>query len=127
LEQRPRLSQRIVVAGPALNWDSRLVFAAARQALRSLPSPIHLDLSVGDEYELGFAKDTIAFAKLVAELKPTGLDYRFTLYPGENHNSVRLLSFPAGSVGSTVQSACPKVEFRILKSGPVSASHFGSR
>ena len=28
--------------------------------------------------------------------KPKGLDYRFTLYPGENHNSVRLVAFPAG-------------------------------
>ena len=25
-----------------------------------------------------------------------GLDYRLTLYAGENHNSVRLVSFPAG-------------------------------
>jgi predicted alpha/beta superfamily hydrolase len=96
LEQRPTLFQRILVATPALNWDNRLLFAAARQALRSLPSPVHLDLSVGDEDELGFAKDTIAFAKLLAALKPTGLDYRFTLHPGENHDSVRLLSFPAG-------------------------------
>jgi hypothetical protein len=29
-------------------------------------------------------------------LKPVGLDYRFTVYHGENHDSVRLVSFPAG-------------------------------
>ena len=96
LEQRPALFQRIVAASPALSWDNRLLFAAARQQLRKLPSPVRLDLSVGGEDELGFAKDTIAFAKLLDELKPAGLDYRFTLYRGENHNSVRLVSFPAG-------------------------------
>ena len=96
LEQRPALFQRIVAASPALDWDNRLLFAAARRQLRSLPSPVRLDLSVGDEDEFGFAKDTIAFAKLLDELKPAGLDYRFTLYRGENHNSVRLVSFPAG-------------------------------
>lgn len=96
LEQRPALFQRIVAASPALSWDNRLLFAAARRQLRSLPSPVRLDLSVGDEDELGFAKDTIAFAKLLDDLKPAGLDYRFTLYRGENHNSVRLVSFPAG-------------------------------
>jgi predicted alpha/beta superfamily hydrolase len=96
LEQRPALFQRIVAASPALSWDNRLIFSAARQKLRELPSPVRLDLSVGDEDEFGFAKDTIAFAKLLDELKPAGLDYRFTLYRGENHNSVRLVSFPAG-------------------------------
>jgi uncharacterized protein len=96
LEQWPALFQRIVAASPALDWDNRLLFAAARRQLRSLPSPVRLDLSVGDEDEFGFAKDTIAFAKLLDELKPAGLDYRFTLYRGENHNSVRLVSFPAG-------------------------------
>jgi predicted alpha/beta superfamily hydrolase len=96
LEQRPALFQRIVAASPALDWDNRLIFASAREQLRNLPSPIRLDLSVGDEDELGFAKDTIAFAKLLDELKPNGMDYRFTLYRGENHNSVRLVSFPAG-------------------------------
>ncbi len=96
LEQRPALFQRIVAASPALSWDNRLLFSAARQKLRELPSQVRLDLSVGDEDEFGFAKDTIAFAKLLDELKPAGLDYRFTLYRGENHNSVRLVSFPAG-------------------------------
>jgi predicted alpha/beta superfamily hydrolase len=96
LEQRPALFQRIVAASPALSWDNRLLFSAARQKLRELPSPVRLDLSVGDEDEFGFAKDTIAFAKLLDELKPAGLNYRFTLYRGENHNSVRLVSFPAG-------------------------------
>lgn len=37
-----------------------------------------------------------AFAKILDELKPAGLDYRFTVYRGENHDSVRLASFPAG-------------------------------
>ena len=94
LEQRPALFQRIVAASPAVGWDDRLLLTAARTRLRSLPAPVRLDLSVGDEADL--TADTIAFAKVLDELKPAGLDYRFTLYPGQNHNSVRLVSFPAG-------------------------------
>jgi predicted alpha/beta superfamily hydrolase len=96
LEQRPALFQRIVAASPALDWDNRLLFARAQQQLRNLPSPVRLDLSAGDQDEFGIDKDTAAFAKLLDDLKPTGLDYRFTLYRGENHISVRLVSFPAG-------------------------------
>jgi len=96
LEQRPALFQRIVAASPALSWDNRLLFSAAHQKLRGLPSPVRLDISVGDKDDFGFDQDTIAFAKLLEQLKPAGLDYRFTLYPGENHDSVRLVSFPAG-------------------------------
>ena len=79
-----------------MSWDNRLLFSAARQKLRELPTPVRLDISVGDKDDFGFDQDTIAFAKLLDELKPAGLDYRFTLYPGENHDSVRLVSFPAG-------------------------------
>jgi hypothetical protein len=59
-----------------------------------LPAPVRLDFSVGDESDN--TASTTAFAKILDELKPTGLDYRFTVYRGENHNSVRLVSFPAG-------------------------------
>jgi hypothetical protein len=72
-----------------------VIFTDARRALSSLPASIRLDLSVGSDDELGFAKSTTAFARLLDELKPKGLDYRFTLYAGENHNSVRLVAFPA--------------------------------
>jgi hypothetical protein len=82
LEQRPGLFQRIA--------------EDARRALSALPASVRLDLSVGSDDELGFAKSTTAFARLLDELKPKGLVYRFTLYPGENHNSVRLVSLPAG-------------------------------
>lgn len=56
--------------------------------------PVHLDLSVGTNDD--FTDDTAAFAKLLDELKPAKLDYRFTVYQGENHNSVRLASFAPG-------------------------------
>jgi predicted alpha/beta superfamily hydrolase len=95
LEQRPGLFQRIVAASPVAGWDNRLVFKGARERLRSLPAPVRLDLSAGDQ-EPGLADDAAAFAKMLDELRPAGLDYRFTLYRGENHNSVRLASFPAG-------------------------------
>jgi len=95
LEQRPALFQRIVAASPALQPDGVLLKEASR-ALRALPAKVRLDLSVGSDDELGFTQTTTEFARVLDELKPKGLDYRFTLYPGENHNSVRLVSFPAG-------------------------------
>jgi len=95
LEQRPRLFQRIVAASPALP-DDRAFFAETRKILGALSAPVRLDLSVGTQDELGFAKSTAEFARVLDEVKPKGLDYRFTQYPGENHNSVRLVSFPAG-------------------------------
>lgn len=94
LEQRPALFQRIVAASPALEWDGRLLLTAARDRLRKLSAPVRLDLSVGDDGDN--TESTTAFAKTLDELKPVGLDYRFTVYRGENHNSVRLVSFPAG-------------------------------
>jgi hypothetical protein len=58
------------------SWDNRELFTAARTHLRSLPSHVRLDLSVGTESDN--TEDTAAFAKLLDELKPAGLDYRFT-------------------------------------------------
>jgi predicted alpha/beta superfamily hydrolase len=95
LERRPALFQRIVAASPALRPDD-VILKEARRALRALPATVRLDLSVGSDDELGFTQTTTEFARVLDELKPKGLDYRFTLYPGENHNSVRLVSFPAG-------------------------------
>ena len=94
LEQRPALFQRIVAASPSLDWDNRLLLTAARDRLRKLPAPVRLDLSVGDDGDN--TESTTAFARILNQMKPAGLDYRFTVYHGENHNSVRLVSFPAG-------------------------------
>lgn len=94
LEQRPGLFQRIVAASPSVSWDNRLLFAAFER-LKALPSPVRLDLSVGTEAPEN-PETVVAFAKLLDRIKPMGLDYRSTIYPGENHNSVRLASFPSG-------------------------------
>jgi predicted alpha/beta superfamily hydrolase len=94
LEQRPALFQRIVAASPSLDWDGGLLLIAARDRLHGLSAPVRLDLSVGDDGDN--TDSTRAFAKILDQLKPPGLDYRFTVYRGENHNSVRLVSFPAG-------------------------------
>jgi len=96
---RPGLFQRIVAASPALSLDLAAFLESARTKLRTgLPSPVRLELSAGDgdELEIAFADATKAFTKLLDELKPAGLEYRCTLYPGENHNSVRFASFPPG-------------------------------
>jgi hypothetical protein len=58
-------------------WDGRLLLTAARDRLRSLPAPVRLDLSVGDESDN--TASTTAFAKTLDEVKPAGLDYRFTV------------------------------------------------
>lgn len=93
--QRPELFHRIVAASPVVEWDHRWLFTAAKQALqgRDLPHPVRLDLSAADEEEVGGVAD---FAALVDKLGTGKLAHRFTLYPGENHNSVRMRSFPAG-------------------------------
>ena len=93
LEQRPALFQRIVAASPSVGWDNRLLFSA-RDRLKAISIPVRLDLSVGDDEWL--KADVTAFAKLLDEVKPANVDYRFTVYRGENHDSVRLASFPAG-------------------------------
>jgi len=95
LEQRPNLFQRVVAASPAMPLDS-VIFTGARRAFRALPASVRLDLSVGSDDELGLARIAKEFARVLDEIKPKGLDYRFTVYAGENHNSVRLVSFPAG-------------------------------
>jgi len=99
LTERPGLFQRIVAASPVADWDHDLL-AKSLAKLHDLPHPVRLDLSVGDdEHEVhGFdiTAATTAFARKLDELKPANLAYRFTLYPGENHNSVRFASFPPG-------------------------------
>jgi predicted alpha/beta superfamily hydrolase len=100
LEERPGLFQRIVAASPVAGWDHDLLIKAAAEKLQALPRPVRLDLSVGgDEHDVGssdLTQATAAFARKLDEFKPANLEYRLTLFPGENHNSVRLVSFPHG-------------------------------
>jgi len=91
LEHRPNLFQRLIAASPAIGWDHRMLFSAFDH-LKELPVPVRLDLSVGGDE--GLHDDVAAFAKMLDNIKPANLDYRFTTYPGENHDSVRLSSFP---------------------------------
>jgi predicted alpha/beta superfamily hydrolase len=92
LEHRPNLFQRLIAASPAIGWDHRMLFTAFDH-MKQLPASVRLDLSVGGDE--GLHDDVTAFAKLLDFGKPANLDYRFTTYPGENHDSVRLSSFPA--------------------------------
>jgi len=99
LAERPGLFQRIVAASPVADWDHDLLFKAMAK-LKNLPHPVRLDLSVGDDehdvYGFDITAATTAFARKLDALKPANLEHRFTLYPGENHNSVRFASFPPG-------------------------------
>lgn len=99
LEERPGLFQRIVAASPVADWDHELLFQAMAK-LKDLPRPVRLDLSTGDDehnvYGFDITAATTAFAQKLDGLKPANLEYRFTSYPGENHNSVRFASFPPG-------------------------------
>ena len=94
LEERPALFQRIVAASPAMGWDGRLLVKEARTKLHNLPGPVRLDISTGDDGDV--TADATALAKALDAVKPPLLDYRFKVYHGESHNSVRLVSFPAG-------------------------------
>jgi predicted alpha/beta superfamily hydrolase len=98
LVERPGLFQRIVAASPPAGWDGNHLFPLARERLQSLAAPVRLDLSAGNEgdLELQLLAETTAFAGLLGQIKPAKLDYRFTVYTGENHNSVRFASFPPG-------------------------------
>lgn len=98
LEERPGLFRRIMSASPVAGWDHDLLIKTAAEKLKSLPGTVRLDLSAGDEGDLekSLGAQTADFARKLDALKPANLDYRFTVYPGENHNSVRLASFPRG-------------------------------
>lgn len=99
LVERPGLFQRIVAASPAIDWDHNVLFPRARAALKNLTTPVRLDLSAGDEpdvYGHDITGGTTAFAALLDELKPANLEHRYTHFPGENHNSIRPVSFPHG-------------------------------
>jgi predicted alpha/beta superfamily hydrolase len=96
LEERPDLFQRIVAASPATALFHNAIFDAAK--LRSIKAHVRLDLSAGEQEtgEGSVVKETTEFAKMLDQLKPSGVQHRSTIYPGENHSSVRLLSFPSG-------------------------------
>jgi hypothetical protein len=93
LAERPGLFQRIVAASPVVDWDQRFVFREAREKLKNLDIPVRLDLSAGDNNEV---KAVPEFEELLTEIGTGKLVHRFTGYPGQNHDSVRTLSFPAG-------------------------------
>jgi enterochelin esterase-like enzyme len=93
LEQRPALFQRIVAASPVADWDHRYLFAQAKEKLKNLSVPVRLDLSAADAHDVTGVPE---FDQLLTEIGTGKLVHRFTLYRGENHNSIRTLSFPAG-------------------------------
>jgi predicted alpha/beta superfamily hydrolase len=96
LEQRPALFQRIVAASPITEWDDGLLLKSATNALRQLPAPVRLDVSVGGDEDDNTKAAFDELKSVLDKARPARLDYKFTMYPGENHNSVRLRSFPEG-------------------------------
>lgn len=92
LGERPELFQRIVAASPVVDWDHDYLFARAQVRLAKLATPVRLDLSVAEDDVPGVA----AYANLLAAMDTGQLVHRFTFFPGQNHNSVRLVSFPNG-------------------------------
>jgi hypothetical protein len=93
LEERPGLFQRIVAASPVVDWDHNVLFDRARTKLKDLTTPVRLDLSAADANDVPGVPE---FEKLLTEIGTGKLVHRFTGYPGQNHNSIRTLSFPAG-------------------------------
>jgi predicted alpha/beta superfamily hydrolase len=91
MEERPALFQRIVAASVAFGTFSNELFSAEK--LNNFKSPVRLDLSAGEEED---SPERRNFYELLNKVKPPNLEYRYTVYKGENHNSVRLSSFPLG-------------------------------
>jgi len=99
LLERPALFQRIVASSPGVFWDDSVLIKIAREKLSvGLADPVRLYLSSGDndELERQVAASTAEFVKLLDQIKPLNLDYHYTRFPGEDHDSVRFSSFPAG-------------------------------
>lgn len=92
MQQRPTLFQRIVSVSPTVGWDENRLFAPER--FKAMASPVRLDLSVGTDEK--FDREVTEFAAQLDRLKPRGLTFRFTVYPNEEHNSMRLAAIPAG-------------------------------
>jgi predicted alpha/beta superfamily hydrolase len=94
LLHRPALFQRVVAASPALDWDNGVLMQAAPELLKHGTFQTRVDFSYGsDEGDLSTVRP---FFQALETIKPAGLDYRYTVYPGENHNSVRPFSFTSG-------------------------------
>ena len=60
-------------------------------------------------------RESPAYAGL-DEPKPKGRDYRFTVYPGENHNPVRVVAFP-GLSGGQVKASNVSIEVEAWRGG----------
>lgn len=93
MEQRPALFQRIVAASPA-RLEVNQAMLASFDRLKASGATVRLDISKGDE-EPG-DEPVAAFVKALEAAKVANVEIRHTIYRGENHNSVRLASFPAG-------------------------------
>lgn len=94
---QPGLFGRIVAASPSLGWDGGSLIKAAPGLLYQRQFRTRIDFSYGSD-ESGEEKleRVQPFFWTLDALKPEGLDYRLTIYPGENHNSVRPSSFSSG-------------------------------
>jgi predicted alpha/beta superfamily hydrolase len=113
---QPDLFSRIVAASPSLGWDGGSLIKDAPGLLLHGQFKTRIDFSYGSD-ESGEEKleSVQPFFWSLDALKPEGLDYRFTIYPGENHNSVRPTSFSNGlawvyraSPGPTAPLSAPR-------------------
>jgi predicted alpha/beta superfamily hydrolase len=97
LLHQPGLFVRIVAASPSLGWDGGSLIRAAPSLLMQGKFKARVDFSYGSD-ESGEEKleSVQPFFWMLETSKPVGLDYRFTIYPGENHSSVRPSSFSSG-------------------------------
>jgi predicted alpha/beta superfamily hydrolase len=97
LLHRPQLFQRIVAASPSLGWDKGVLCQEAAKLLPTLPFQGRIDFSYGSEEDGEEAAAQVRpFFEALERTKPAGMDYRYTIYPGESHNSVRPFSFSSG-------------------------------
>ncbi|PAJ72590.1 esterase [Pseudoalteromonas sp. NBT06-2] len=89
LVEQPDSFNHYISSSPSL-WLNNQAFAksANEKISKNTHKPVSLYLSLGDETRM----NQYGFINILDELQPTNINWKFTHYPDENHNSVGLIS-----------------------------------
>jgi len=89
LVEQPDSFNNYISTSPSL-WLNNQAFtkAAGDKIAKNSHKPVSLYLSLGDETRM----NQYGFINILDELQPANINWKFTHYPDENHNSVALIS-----------------------------------
>jgi uncharacterized protein len=94
--ERPTLFQHIVAASPSIYWDDEVLIKEAAKRLPVDDFPARLDVSIGSAEDAGNVASVEHLEQVIKAHPPIGGAVQFTIFPGENHNSAKPLSFIKG-------------------------------